>query len=40
MIETIPENIVCPGPEGFSVDARLFGRREIVIPCVSHSPEP
>ena len=27
------------GPGAFSVDARLFGRREIIIPPASHSPE-
>ena len=27
------------GPGGFSIDARLFGRREIVIPVASHPPE-
>ena len=30
--------IVFLGPGAFSVDARLFGRREIIIPPVSHSP--
>jgi len=29
--------IVCLGPGAFSLDARLFGRREIVIPDASHS---
>ena len=28
------------GPGAFSVDGRLFGRREIVIPPYSRSPEP
>jgi uncharacterized membrane protein YphA (DoxX/SURF4 family) len=28
--------LVCLGPGAFSVDARLFGRREIIIPT-SHS---
>jgi uncharacterized membrane protein YphA (DoxX/SURF4 family) len=27
------------GPGGLSIDARLFGRREIVIPAASHPPE-
>ena len=31
--------IVCLGPGGFSVDARRFGRREIIIPDASHPPE-
>jgi uncharacterized membrane protein YphA (DoxX/SURF4 family) len=31
-------SIVFLGPGAFSVDARLFGRREIIIPPVSRSP--
>jgi uncharacterized membrane protein YphA (DoxX/SURF4 family) len=31
--------IVCLGPGAFSLDARLFGRREIVIPNASPSPK-
>jgi len=31
--------IVCLGPGAFSLDARLFGRREIVIPDASHPPK-
>jgi uncharacterized membrane protein YphA (DoxX/SURF4 family) len=31
--------IVFLGPGAFSVDARLFGRREIIIPPVSRSPK-
>lgn len=27
------------GPGAFSIDARLFGRRKVIIPRVSHSPE-
>jgi uncharacterized membrane protein YphA (DoxX/SURF4 family) len=30
--------IVLLGPGAFSVDARLFGRREIIIPPVSRKP--
>ncbi len=30
--------IVFLGPGAFSIDARLFGRREIIIPPVSRSP--
>jgi uncharacterized membrane protein YphA (DoxX/SURF4 family) len=30
--------ILCLGPGAFSVDARLFGRREIIIPHSSSSP--
>jgi uncharacterized membrane protein YphA (DoxX/SURF4 family) len=29
--------IILLGPGAFSVDARLFGRREIIIPPTSHS---
>ena len=32
--------IVCLGPGAFSLDARLFGRREIVIPDVSRHASP
>lgn len=28
--------LVCLGPGAFSVDARLFGRHEIIVPDVSH----
>jgi uncharacterized membrane protein YphA (DoxX/SURF4 family) len=31
--------IVCLGPGAFSVDAHLFGRREIIIPDASHPGE-
>lgn len=31
--------IVLLGPGAFSIDARLFGRREIIIPRMSHPPE-
>jgi len=31
--------IVFLGPGAFSTDARLFGRREIIIPPVSRSPK-
>jgi uncharacterized membrane protein YphA (DoxX/SURF4 family) len=34
---TIAVAIVCLGPGAFSLDARLFGRREIVIPSSSSS---
>jgi uncharacterized membrane protein YphA (DoxX/SURF4 family) len=30
--------IVLLGPGAFSIDARLYGRREIIIPPVSRSP--
>ena len=32
--------LVCIGPGAFSVDARLFGRREIIISDVSSRPTP
>jgi uncharacterized membrane protein YphA (DoxX/SURF4 family) len=31
--------LVFLGPGAFSIDARLFGRREIIIPPVSRSPK-
>jgi uncharacterized membrane protein YphA (DoxX/SURF4 family) len=31
--------ILCLGPGAFSIDARLFGRREIIIPDASHPPQ-
>ena len=35
---TMAAAIVFLGPGAFSLDARLFGRREIIIPPSSHSP--
>jgi hypothetical protein len=32
--------LVCLGPGAFSLDARLFGRREIIIPKASPSSKP
>lgn len=32
LIATVAVAIACLGPGSFSVDARLFGRREIIIP--------
>jgi uncharacterized membrane protein YphA (DoxX/SURF4 family) len=32
--------IVLVGPGALSLDARLFGRREIIIPSTSRSPKP
>ena len=29
--------VVCLGPGAFSLDARLFGRREIIIPKIPHT---
>jgi uncharacterized membrane protein YphA (DoxX/SURF4 family) len=31
--------LICLGPGAFSIDARLFGRREIIIPDGSPSPK-
>ncbi len=31
--------LVCLGPGAFSLDSRLFGRREIVIPLTPRSPK-
>ena len=31
--------LVCLGPGAFSMDARLFGRREIIIPDASRPPQ-
>jgi uncharacterized membrane protein YphA (DoxX/SURF4 family) len=36
---TIAVSIALLGPGAFSVDARLFGRREIIIPPSSDSPK-
>jgi uncharacterized membrane protein YphA (DoxX/SURF4 family) len=33
----IVASLVCLGPGAFSLDARLFGRREIIIPNISPS---
>lgn len=32
--------MLCLGPGAFSIDSRIFGRREITIPDVSNPPEP
>jgi uncharacterized membrane protein YphA (DoxX/SURF4 family) len=34
----IASALVCLGPGAFSVDARLFGRREVIIPKTSGNP--
>jgi uncharacterized membrane protein YphA (DoxX/SURF4 family) len=38
-IVIISVSIMLLGPGGFSLDAYLFGRREIVFPPASHTPE-
>jgi uncharacterized membrane protein YphA (DoxX/SURF4 family) len=40
MAAAIAVAIVCLGPGAFSLDARLFGRREIIIPKSSSSSKP
>lgn len=32
-------SVVLLGPGAFSIDSRLFGRREIIIPAASRSPK-
>lgn len=38
MAAVIATALVCLGPGAFSVDARLFGRREVIIPKTSANP--
>jgi len=41
MLVIVAGAILLLGPGAFSIDARLFGRREIIIPRTAHrSPEP
>lgn len=35
---SVAVSLVCLGPGAYSIDSRLFGRREIVISKPSHSP--
>ena len=39
LVVTVAISIVLLGPGAFSLDARLFGRREIVIPRAQRSPK-
>jgi uncharacterized membrane protein YphA (DoxX/SURF4 family) len=36
---TMSISIICLGPGAFSIDAHLFGRREIIIPDTSRLPK-
>jgi len=38
-VAIIAAALVFLGPGAFSLDSRLFGRREIIIPPLSHSPK-
>jgi uncharacterized membrane protein YphA (DoxX/SURF4 family) len=37
-VAVVAATVILLGPGAFSLDARLFGRREIIIPGASHSP--
>jgi putative oxidoreductase len=39
LVALISIALVCLGPGAFSLDARLFGRREIIIPDTASSPK-
>jgi uncharacterized membrane protein YphA (DoxX/SURF4 family) len=39
LVITVASAIVLLGPGALSIDARLFGRREIIIPRPSHRPQ-
>lgn len=39
-VAVIAVALACLGPGGFSIDSRLFGRREIVIPQSPRPPKP
>jgi uncharacterized membrane protein YphA (DoxX/SURF4 family) len=39
LVITVASAIVLLGPGALSVDARLFGRREIIIPRSTHRPQ-
>jgi uncharacterized membrane protein YphA (DoxX/SURF4 family) len=39
LVASVAVAVVCLGPGAFSIDAHLFGRREIIIPDASHPGE-
>jgi hypothetical protein len=39
-VAVVAATVILLGPGAFSVDARLFGRREIIIPRSPRSPKP
>jgi uncharacterized membrane protein YphA (DoxX/SURF4 family) len=39
LVTTVACAIILLGPGALSIDARLFGRREIIIPRPSHRPQ-
>ena len=39
LLAVIAIAVVCLGPGAFSLDARFFGRREIIVPPASHPPD-
>lgn len=39
LVVSIAIALICLGPGLFSIDARLFGRREIIIPAPSQPPK-
>jgi uncharacterized membrane protein YphA (DoxX/SURF4 family) len=39
LVVTMAAAIACLGPGAFSLDARIFGRREIIIPPSSNPPQ-
>ncbi|HXZ79177.1 MAG TPA: hypothetical protein VEG30_04550 [Terriglobales bacterium] len=39
LVAVIEVAIICLGPGAISLDSRLFGRREIIIPALSSKPD-